>query len=324
MRILVGYDGSPAAETARALVASWPLGDETLVRLVTAVEPAPQLFGLPYVPGLPDGWQAAEAQAVAQQQAVLDAAAAELAAAARARTDSGAGRVRPPETKILRDRPSTALVDEAVAWQADLLVVGSRGRSAAESGVMGSVATEVIDQASVPVLVARRETSRKVLIAHDGSPHADRAVELVARWPIFAPSDLRVLSVVHPSPLRHLGLPQGAEAADAAMPPTPAATGARRPRRSRRVPSSDPEEAQLDLHREIADRACQRLLELGRFAEPRVRRGRATTEIVETANAWADLVVVGSRGRTGLARLILGSVARGVLLQAGTSVLVVR
>jgi nucleotide-binding universal stress UspA family protein len=324
MRILVGYDGSPAAETARALVASWPLGDETAVRLVTAMERAPELFGLPYVPGLPDGWESAEAQAVAQQQAALDAAATELVAAARARTDSGAGRIRSPETAILRDRPSSALVDEATAWEADLLVVGSRGRSAAESGVMGSVATEVIDQASVPVLVARRETSRRVLIAHDGSSHADHAVELVARWPVFAPSDLRILSVVHTSPLRHLGLSAGGEPADAAPPARPAAAGTRRARRPRRRPPSDPEEVQLDLHREIADRACQRLLELGRFAEPRVRRGRATTEIVETANAWADLVVVGSRGRTGLARLLLGSVARGVLLQAGTSVLVVR
>jgi nucleotide-binding universal stress UspA family protein len=34
--------------------------------------------------------------------------------------------------------------------------------------------------------------------------------------------------------------------------------------------------------------------------------------------------VMGSRGRTGLARLLLGSVARGVLQQAATSVLVIR
>ena len=50
-----------------------------------------------------------------------------------------------------------------------------------------------------------------------------------------------------------------------------------------------------------------------------------SVEIVEEAAAWsADLVVLGSRGLTGLSRFVLGSVARNVLQSTQSSVLIVR
>ena len=63
-------------------------------------------------------------------------------------------------------------------------------------------------------------------------------------------------------------------------------------------------------------------LELG---EVFVERGSAYAEIVRRADSWhADFVVVGSHGRTGLARAVLGSVAERVALHAHCSVLVAR
>jgi universal stress protein A len=54
-------------------------------------------------------------------------------------------------------------------------------------------------------------------------------------------------------------------------------------------------------------------------------RGAADTAILDaTENLPADLVVVGTHGRTGLKRLALGSVAEAVVRGAGCSVLVVR
>jgi nucleotide-binding universal stress UspA family protein len=51
----------------------------------------------------------------------------------------------------------------------------------------------------------------------------------------------------------------------------------------------------------------------------------AASEIVQAARELpAELVVVGTRGRTGLSRLTLGSVAEAVLSSAPCSVLVVR
>jgi nucleotide-binding universal stress UspA family protein len=54
-------------------------------------------------------------------------------------------------------------------------------------------------------------------------------------------------------------------------------------------------------------------------------RGEAEAAILEaTKNLPADLVVVGTRGRTGLGRLALGSVAESVVREAACSVLVIR
>ena len=56
-----------------------------------------------------------------------------------------------------------------------------------------------------------------------------------------------------------------------------------------------------------------------------VREGDAGDQILAAAHDFAaDLIVVGSRGQTGLARIFAGSVARRVLLEARCSVLVAR
>ncbi|AKV01025.1 Universal stress protein family [Labilithrix luteola] len=53
--------------------------------------------------------------------------------------------------------------------------------------------------------------------------------------------------------------------------------------------------------------------------------GKPAEEIVKTAGAWpADVIVLGSHGRSGLKRVLLGSVAEGVLRHAMCPVLVVR
>ena len=71
--------------------------------------------------------------------------------------------------------------------------------------------------------------------------------------------------------------------------------------------------------------AADRLRLAGLLAEPEVREGDPAQEIVTSAREHeAGLVVVGTRGQTGLRRLILGSVARKVLVHATCSVLVVR
>jgi nucleotide-binding universal stress UspA family protein len=56
-----------------------------------------------------------------------------------------------------------------------------------------------------------------------------------------------------------------------------------------------------------------------------IGRGNPAHEIIEAASSiCADLIVLGSRGHTGLARIVVGSVARNVLLRTEASVLIVR
>ncbi len=78
-------------------------------------------------------------------------------------------------------------------------------------------------------------------------------------------------------------------------------------------------------HREIAERAAAGLRDRGLSVEAQVVRGDARTVLVDAArDEHADLVIVGSHGRTGLKRLFLGSVASYVVAHAPCSVLVVK
>jgi nucleotide-binding universal stress UspA family protein len=64
---------------------------------------------------------------------------------------------------------------------------------------------------------------------------------------------------------------------------------------------------------------------LGGDADAFLREGSTTSEIIAAATEWrADLIVIGTHGRSGVGRLVLGSVAEGVLRDAPCPVLTLR
>lgn len=78
-------------------------------------------------------------------------------------------------------------------------------------------------------------------------------------------------------------------------------------------------------HERFAAEVGARLRDAGRVVSAEMRAGDAAGEIVAVATQQgSDLIVLGSRGRTGLTRLVLGSVARNVLSGSDASVLIVR
>lgn len=84
-------------------------------------------------------------------------------------------------------------------------------------------------------------------------------------------------------------------------------------------------EEQEKYHKEIAERAATRLREAGLTADARMVLGDPRTALLDAARSeHADLIVVGSHGRTGVKKLLLGSVASHVVTHAPCSVLVVR
>lgn len=295
MRVLLAYDGSAGAETARELIGHLRLPRGTEIAVAAAVEPAADLIGAPEVPVIPAGSEEGDRRFLRELELGLWNVAASLRAPDRSCS-----------TRLLRGRPGTVLVDEADAWAADLIVVGSRGHGPLETLLLGSVSAEVVDHAHCPVLVARHARAHRLLIAVDGSQSAARAVQTVAAWPLLHGLPTTVVAVAEPMATWPVAL-------GGAFAPTVAEIG---------IEGTD--ERRQQLQGEV-DRAVDTLRRAGMIVEGEVRTGDPTDQIVKAArDHGADLLVVGTRGLAALQRLLLGSVARKVLLHTAASVLVVR
>ena len=296
MRALLAYDASPGAEEAVSLLTTMPWPSGSAVRVVTVVEPSAAMVpAAPFVPARLVASPEIEAQ-------ILDYLESELARVLGLPRASGLD----ADGEVLRGRPATILVDEANRFAADLIVAGSRGHGPIASLVLGSVSAELVDHAACPVLVARRTAAQRVLFASDGSLSASDAEEVLARWPIFDGATMRVVSVAEVVRPWHTGLA---------------------PTMYRQVVDAYGKdlEAAKSEHEAVARGAAGRLEAAGRTVDAKVRVGDAAAEIIEEASSWqADLIVLGSRGLTGLSRLLLGSVARNVLQGTEGSVLIVR
>jgi nucleotide-binding universal stress UspA family protein len=295
MRILVATDGSECAGVAIDLVAAvdWPSG--STIHVVEAVAAGVSVFGGPWPPIPPV--DTSDFDEDIRTQAIQDLALASERLAAPGRS---------VEVTAVAGRAADAITSQAEQVKADLIVLGSRGHGALETMLLGSVSSEVVDHAHVPVLVARGPSMRRVTLAWDGSASAERAAGLLTDWPAFAAAEVHVLSVADvdaPWWARADVVSEevAAEAYDEAAEP------------SRRQ------------HEEMAREMADRLAEAGLRATPARRDGDPAEQIVRFAKSQeADLVVLGTRGRTGLKRLLMGSVARNVLLHVHCSVLLVR
>lgn len=203
--------------------------------------------------------------------------------------------------------PATEIVARAGAIGADLIIVGSRGRGPLATSILGSVSAGVIDHSPCPVLVARRDEIKRIVLADDGSAGAALAAALLDEWPVFADASLRIISVAD--------VTRAAAVWDLGPVPYPA---------EERTAGPSLAQAREHARETVAARAFA--------AKPRpratrtiIREGDAAEQILAAAQECAaDLVAVGTRGQTGLSRLVVGSVARKVLLGAKCSVLVAR
>lgn len=293
MTVLAATDGSECAQVALDLVRSihWPEG--SVIHVVRVVEHA----SVPAAPPSP-----ADAQDHAEREAqVIGGVASELTGVARAMESTGA-RI---ETAVIGGRPASAILDKAEAVRADLIVVGSRGHGTIGSMVLGSVSAEVADHAHCPVLVAREPHLTHVILGTDGSSYARTAEDVIRGWPIFDTTRIEVVTVAF------IDLPWTSSLALSAY-----------------APSEDYTDTSTEVvveHQRLADEAASRLKSAGRNATVRVVQGDPAAELLRVASeAEADLIVVGTHGRTGLRRLFAGSVARNVMVHAPCSVLVVR
>lgn len=143
----------------------------------------------------------------------------------------------------------------------------------------------------------------KVLLAIDDSQFSEAATQILAAQ--FRPQDteVRVLHVMEPIIL--------------SLPPQMA--------QGYTPEMSEIRQDQLKKARELVAQAAQALRAAGFRVDTAVKEGDIRAWIVDTAAEWpADLIVLGSHGRKGLERFLLGSVSEAVARHAPCSVEIVR
>ncbi len=201
--------------------------------------------------------------------------------------------------------PADITIAAARAHSAELIVVGSHGRTGIKRFLLGSVAERIVRDAPVSVLVARGDGATpfaSVLVASDFGPLAASA--LAQAQATSAPT-ARV-TVVHA-----WHYPAGGWSL--------AALG------ERGHATLALESALSDPPRSRGEALVNNEAAAGRTVGFRLLHGEAAEVVTDLATAeHADLVAIGTHGRRGLRRVLLGSVAAAVVRHAPCSVLVTR
>jgi universal stress protein A len=141
----------------------------------------------------------------------------------------------------------------------------------------------------------------RILIGVDGSSFSRAAVRMVMLHFTDRETEVALLHVLEPKFM-----------------PDNAAVG-----RTSRQPPQEPE--RMRMAREILSRAEHEFEKARVPVHSLIEEGDARSLIIETAKRWkADLIVLGTHGRTGLTRFLLGSVAEAVAQHAPCSVLLAR
>lgn len=202
---------------------------------------------------------------------------------------------------LLAGDPAEEIINRAEAVGADLIVMGTQGRRGLDRLLTGSVAEAVLRHAPVPVLAVRSPAAA----------HAAGAVGVVLHPTDFSDRSQASLQVA-----RSMAVELGARLVLLHVEPTDLPYGG-----TFYVPADvSAERALLESLRHDADGP-----DLKHPVEARLVRGEPTAEILKVAKEiGADLIVMGTHGRTGLLRLALGSVAEHVLRGAPCPVLALK
>jgi nucleotide-binding universal stress UspA family protein len=204
------------------------------------------------------------------------------------------------QNKLVGGVPWTEIVTELEHERYDLCVIGTHGRTGLSRILLGSVAEKVVRHAPCPVLVVRPENPptpfSHVLIPTDFSESAARALDLASR--LVQPDGVATLLHVIELPVAFAGEVTTSFTRDLDKRSAMALEHAVGTLRAKT-------RATVKTRSSIGAPGAQTLAELE--ADPTI-----------------DLVVMGSHGRTGIKRALMGSVAEKVVRHARCPVLVAR
>jgi nucleotide-binding universal stress UspA family protein len=289
MKVILALNGiSPCGEVVKAVAARpWPSGSSFC--LLNVLDPYPFVRA----PLLLD-----RAKASVRQN--LESAAGCLQAIGGSVT-----------TEIVLGNPRRCINAFARDWQADLVMMGSNELRDWERLVLGSTARSVLRHAPCSAEIVRParggadaecKEGMKILIATDGSEFSMRALRSVGERPWPAGSEVRVISVPEFLPLKEFSYLNAREVDD--------------------LGRASEEEAAICATKGVEALSGSALKVCSNVP---IVRDRTFQVILDEAEKWkTDLIVLGSHGRSGFDRMVMGSVSEAVALHAKCSVEAIR
>ncbi len=194
--------------------------------------------------------------------------------------------------------------EEAVKTKATMIIMGRRGKTGLKRLTMGSTTARVIGHAPCSVMVVPRAAQvefKNIIVATDGSKYSAAAASEAIGIAKRNNGKLTVIAVVP----AELATPMDV---DFSM--------------TQRELIADKEMHKAEENAKAVKDAAQKV---GVAVQAFIMTGKPADAVVETAKEKnVDLIVLGSHGRTGLERLLMGSVAERVIVLSPCAVLVVK
>ena len=197
-----------------------------------------------------------------------------------------------------RGVPFRMILEAAEQERADLIAMGRRGITRLERVFIGSATTRVIGQAMCDVMVMPRGGkvgTRAALVATDGSKCGDNAVARAINFSAaYGVPKLALVSVV--------------DANDEFMALAPNAV-----------------EKMTEHAREVVQEAADSAKDAGIKADTMVKTGKPSVGILDAAkSSGAEIIFIGTHGRTGLGRMIMGSATQDLIAISDRPIIVTK
>ena len=195
-----------------------------------------------------------------------------------------------PTTKLLQlGSPTEVIITTAEAKKVDLIIMGARGLGPIKERLIGSVSHRILTLAPCATLIVNGpvKAMKQILLPLQGSFDETAAIRFLQLKPFHDPVELTLLTVLSQT-----------------QPPWPVEVTV-----ARKL-----EEQALQIAHDYIDEVAKRLRTIGYQARGLAVLGTPSSRILQEATARrSDLILMGTKGRQGITRFMLGSTSHAVL-----------